>query len=355
MKEKYPFTQEQVRKIYSTNLIDFAVSHGFAIDPEYKDRAAVHVKGYGGLYLFKHGRGYNCFSGGQGNIVDFAMEFLGLSKLEAMEEILGSKAYEQKEHLIPPVEKEKKGKLIIPPKDNNNRKVFAYLTRTRKIEPEIVKTMLNAGKIYQTRQMVQDRIINNCAFLGFDTEGQVKYCALRGCSVGGSYRRDMPDSDKTYGFVMEGKSNRVYEFEAPIDAMSHASFFYMLGMDWEMDHRVSEGCLSKKALDRYLSVHPEINEIVFCYDNDIDGKLPDGTPHNHGQIKAEKESDYYRSRGYQTWIQTPCEKDFNAMLTAANLYRSVTHFLTFYEDNIASQDKQEIEGETEYDEEWDYY
>lgn len=352
MKDNYPFTEEQMKQIYGTNLIDFAVSRGFQLDPAYRDKYTVHIKGYGGLYLFKHGRGYICFSGGKGNIVDFAMEFLGFTKRQAMEEILGCKAYENQKHIIPPMEKEKRGKLEIPPKDNNNRKVFAYLTRTRKLEPEIVNAMIKKGRIYQTRQQVRDKVINNCAFMGYDTNGQVKYCALRGCSAGSSYRLDLPDSDKSFGFIMEGRSSRVYEFEAPIDAMSHASFFYMMGMDWEMDHRVSEGCLSNKALERYLSFHPEIDEIVFCYDNDMEGKLPDGTPHNHGQIKARKECDYYRARGYKTWIQTPCEKDYNAMLTTDNLYQSITHFLSFYGEKVKEQ---ETEGESEYEDEWEYY
>ena len=49
-----------MRQIYNTNLIDFAVQHGFEI--EKGDRNTVHVKHSGGLYLFKHGRGYVCFS-----------------------------------------------------------------------------------------------------------------------------------------------------------------------------------------------------------------------------------------------------------------------------------------------------
>lgn len=50
-----PFTEEQMQQIYNTNLIDFAVRHGFEI--EKGDRNTVHVKHSGGLYLFKHGRG----------------------------------------------------------------------------------------------------------------------------------------------------------------------------------------------------------------------------------------------------------------------------------------------------------
>ena len=49
-----PFTEEQMRQIYNTNIIDFAVRNGFEI--EKSDKATVHVKHNGGLYLFKHGR-----------------------------------------------------------------------------------------------------------------------------------------------------------------------------------------------------------------------------------------------------------------------------------------------------------
>ena len=55
-----PFTEEQMRQIYNTNIIDFAVRNGFEI--EKSDKATVHVKHNGGLYLFKHGRGYYSFT-----------------------------------------------------------------------------------------------------------------------------------------------------------------------------------------------------------------------------------------------------------------------------------------------------
>ena len=42
-----PFTEEQMQQIYNTNLIDFAVRHGFEI--EKGDRNTVHVKHSGGL------------------------------------------------------------------------------------------------------------------------------------------------------------------------------------------------------------------------------------------------------------------------------------------------------------------
>ena len=61
-KRPMPFTEEQMRQVFDTNLIDFAVKHGYEI--EKGDRNTVHVKYSGGLYLFKHGRGYYQFTGG---------------------------------------------------------------------------------------------------------------------------------------------------------------------------------------------------------------------------------------------------------------------------------------------------
>ena len=101
---KMPFTEEQMQKIYNTNIIDFAREHGFEV--EKGDKATLHVKNSGGLYLFKHGRGFYCFTEEKGgNIVEFAMKYLNMEKLEAMELILGSKAYEQTTHVVAPQEK----------------------------------------------------------------------------------------------------------------------------------------------------------------------------------------------------------------------------------------------------------
>ena len=98
--------------------------------------------------------------------------------------------------------------------------------------------------------------------------------------------------------------------------MSHATLCKLQGIDWRKDYRISEGCLSDKALKQFLKDHPQVREIVFCYDNDVDGKLADGAPHNHGQVRAAQAKEYFASLGYVTYIQTPSQKDFNKMLTS---------------------------------------
>lgn len=305
---RLPFTEEQMRQVFETNLIDFAIQHGFEV--EKGDRNTVHVKQSGGLFLFKNGRGFYCFtSNKKGNIIDFTKAYLGASDFkEAVEMILGCRAYEQTEHYVMPMEKLERGELILPPKDKSFMRTIDYLTQVRGIDDEILEAMIKAGKVYGARTEKNGRIFHNCAFVGFDESGKARYCSLRAPSESSKFRQDVEHSDKTYGFTMEGRSNRVYEFEAPIDAMSHATLCKLHGIDWREDHRVSEGCLSDKALQRYLGNHPEI---VFCYDNDVDGKLPDGSPHNHGQVRAEEYAVLYQERGYRVLIQTPQGKDFN--------------------------------------------
>lgn len=325
---KMPFTEEQMKQVFDTSIIDFALSNRLQL--EKGDHATMHVKGLpdgcGGLYLFNHGRGYYWFAKEtKGNILDFAMDYFELStKTQAIEMILGCRAHDYSEDYarlnFTPSEKPPRGELVLPPKDKNFSRTIAYLTGTRGIDKEIVYAMIDEGKVYGARTQIkkdgQTYSFHNCAFVGYDEAGKPRYCALRAPSANSSFRQDVENSDKTYGFCMEGKSNRVYAFEAAIDAMSHACLCKLHGIDWREDHRVAEGCLSDKALYRYLQRHPEITEIVFCYDNDMDGKLKDGTPHNHGQVQAELSAETFADLGYKTMIQTPVGKDFNQDLIA---------------------------------------
>lgn len=93
-----PFTEEQMKQVFDTSIIDFALSNGLQL--EKGDRATMHVKGLpngcGGLYIFNHGRGYYWFSKeSKGNIIDFAKDYFELSsKTQAIEMILGCHAYD---------------------------------------------------------------------------------------------------------------------------------------------------------------------------------------------------------------------------------------------------------------------
>lgn len=342
MPKPLPFTEEEMKQVFATNLIDYARSQGFAV--EKSDRKSYHVKGHGGLYLFP--KGYHHFSRGEsGNIIDFAKEYQGLSFITAVESILGTRAYANT--IPPPPPTPKRGELILPPKGTDTEQTRKYLTEERCLDPQIVDTLIGQGMIYQAVTKSKDTVYQNCAFVSFDKDGKPRYCSLRG--LGGSrFRQDMMNSDKSYGFTMQGTGNRVFAFESPIDAISHATLMKLNGMDDTKDFRISEGCLSDKALTRFLADNPQITEIVFCFDNDVDGKdhkgkmgfpqsrqtlwgeeeqrsegifgeQPNGAEQslrrrNHGQEFAKKCAEKFKAKGYAVYIQTPTRKDFNADL-----------------------------------------
>ena len=189
--------------------------------------------------------------------------------------------------------------LTLPPKAGNYHRVFSYLNKTRKIDASIITDMVRLGKLYQS-----DR--NNCVFVGAtDKDGNTRFACERGTLSGVSYRRDCPDSDKSYSFRIEGKSDTLYVFEAPIDALTHATMFKIKKLDYKKDHRVSLGGLSDVALMKYLEENPQIKVVILCLDNDL-----------RGRAASAKFMKVLKEMGYQAREEFSKNKDYNEDLVA---------------------------------------
>jgi hypothetical protein len=281
---------------------------------------SLHAKHSGGLYFFKDSnKFYHHTTQKTGGAIDFIMEFEGKGFLQAVEHLLGEHP-NIGEYIPPPAPtKKEKGELTLPDRAPNIKRVYWYLCSARGIDTEIVSKLINEKKIYQQADK------GNCVFVGFDENKTAKYCSKRGTSPERPYKGDADSSDKGYPFSMEGTSSRLYVLESPIDVMSHAALSKMHSIDYMQDHRISLGCLSDKALEWYLKQHPEIKQIIFALDNDIDGKLPDGSHCNHGQEAAKRFCDKYEQLGYDVAIQTPATKDFNEDLLCAKNTRIAEH------------------------------
>lgn len=217
-------------------------------------------------------------------------------------------------------QREKKEKLVLPPKssDKNGSSAFHYLTETRCCDKDIVNKLMNEGDIFEAQTEAKGFKFKNVAFVGRDNKNKPKYCSLR--SIGKSvFKKDVTNSDKHYGFTMKAKnekSDRVFVCESAIDVISHATLTKMNNRDPYEDSRISMGGLFDKALDTFLAGNPQIKSIVFAFDNDTTGKDSKGNPHNHGQEFAKKCCEKYSKLGYKVQIQTPQGKDFNEVLQA---------------------------------------
>ena len=164
--------------------------------------------------------------------------------------------------------------------------------------------------------MYQEAEFSNAVFVGYDRDGTARYCSMRSTYPNSKYKRDADNSDKSYPFFVEGKSDLAIITEAPIDLMSHATLTKIFGnTDWRQDHRLSVGCLSMAALDRYLEWHPEIKKLVFALDNDYLARNQKGELANWGQLAAERAIKAYSEKGYKCALHTPHLNDFNTDLT----------------------------------------
>ena len=200
--------------------------------------------------------------------------------------------------------------MTLPDKAQNFKRVYWYLVSVRGVDSQIVSALMNEKKVYQEAEF------SNAVFVGYDRDGTARYCSMRSTYPNSKYKRDADNSDKSYPFFVEGKSDLAIITEAPIDLMSHATLTKMFGnTDWRQDHRLSVGCLSMAALDRYLEWHPEIKKLVFALDNDYLARNQKGELANWGQLAAERAIKAYSEKGYKCALHTPRLNDFNTDLT----------------------------------------
>lgn len=302
------FTDEEIERANQVSLVELAQRQGFKL--ENGGKKALHAKNSGGLYIFKDSnRFYHWTSDTKGGAIDFVMKYDNRTFAEAVEQLIG-KSYEPYVKERTPYIKEERGPLVLPEKAQNFKRAYGYLVSVRGIDPEVVSLLMNEKKIYQEAKY------GNCVFVGYDSENNPKYCAMRSSSEKSSFKMDAINSDKSYPFYREGKGDLLIVNESPIDLMSHATLSKMYGQDWKQDHRLSLGCTWDGALERYLKDHPEIKKIVFALDNDYNARDKDGKrAPNYGQMAAEKYCKKYGEKGYDCAIHRPHLKDFNKDLT----------------------------------------
>lgn len=204
--------------------------------------------------------------------------------------------------------------LKIPQKNTNHRRVFAYLTKTRGISPEIVSDFLHKHLLYEEAGK------HNCVFVGYDKSMKPRHCFIRGTVSNRQYRGDTYGSDKKYGFLVHAehtppKGSKLIVFEAPIDIMSYKSL-YPEDKDSDM---LALGMLSPEPVYTYLADHQDCKDISFILDVD-----------QYGKKAALEFVEKLQSEGYHAQIHQVCSliekvhaKDMNELLQVINSRKAV--------------------------------
>ena len=232
-----------------------------------------------------------------GDAVDFVRRFYNKSYPEAMEYLLGGSGGTLA--VSPSVQKEEKP-FVLPPKNDNMRRVFAYLLNRRGIDREVLYAFVHKGMIYESADY------HSAVFVGFDSNGNPKHAHKRGTGSESSYKGNVSGSQPEYSFHWSGQSDTLYLFEAPIDMLS---FISMQKEGWRQHSYAASCSVSDRVLFQTLKDNPNIRQVVLCLDSD-----------EPGQTAAKRIADKLFVQGIASEILVPVHKDWNEdLLTAASL------------------------------------
>ena len=229
-----------------------------------------------------------------GDAVDFVRRFYNKSYPEAMEYLLGGSGGTLA--VSPSVQKEEKP-FVLPPKNDNMRRVFAYLLNRRGIDREVLYAFVHKGMIYESADY------HNAVFVGFDSNGNPKHAHKRGTGSESSYKGNVSGSQPEYSFHWSGQSDALYLFEAPIDMLS---FISMQKEGWRQHSYAASCSVSDRVLFQTLKDNPNIRQVVLCLDSD-----------EPGQTAAKRIADKLFVQGTASEILVPVHKDWNEDLLAA--------------------------------------
>lgn len=257
-----------------------------------------------------------------GDAVDFVRRFYNKSYPEAMEYLLGGSGGTLA--VSPSVQKEEKP-FVLPPKNDNMRRVFAYLLNRRGIDREVLYAFVHKGMIYESADY------HNAVFVGFDSNGNPKHAHKRGTGSESSYKGNVSGSQPEYSFHWSGQSDTLYLFEAPIDMLSFISMRKVKDLQkvWSREnelknagvferelaaaacrwrqHSYAASCsVSDRVLFQTLKDNPNIRQVVLCLDSD-----------EPGQTAAKRIADKLFVQGTASEILVPVHKDWNEDLLAA--------------------------------------
>ena len=260
------FTEEQKERANSVDLVEFLRMQGEALIPSGRENRlkSNHSITIRGNEWFDHATKEG------GLAIDFFQSFYGLPFPDAVTMLLGgehgevySKAKEKAEVRKP---------FELPPKNNDMRRVFAYLIKHRYIDRDIVSFFAKEKLINESKEQSADKSkeYHNAIFVGYDENGVPRHAHKRGIyTEGKSYKGNIDSSNPCYSFHYIGNSDKIYVFEAPIDMLSFITVHN--DTDWRKHSYLALCGVSEQALIKILEINSCLSHVILCLDYDSAG------------------------------------------------------------------------------------
>lgn len=252
------FTDDQKQRANAVDLEDFLTRQGEKLLRSGREKrlASDHSITVRGNEWYDHANEKG------GCAIDFVQMFYGRSFPDAVTMLLNGEAgpeYRQWELREPEPPKP----FVLPEANHDMRRVYAYLTKIRCLDRNVVSAFARAKMIYE------DAKYHNAVFVGYDSDGVARHAHKRGTYTQGEpFKGNVDGCDPQYSFHHTGQSNTVYVFEAPIDLLS---FISMYPKDWQQHSYVALCGVAEHALLQLLSDNPQVQRIGLCLDNDKAG------------------------------------------------------------------------------------
>lgn len=232
-----------------------------------------------------------------GDAIDFVRKFMNKDYPDAVEYLLHGSC--GRIITSPNIPKRTEKHFELPPKNNNMRRVYAYLLKQRGINKDVLDTFVRKGLIYESANY------HNAVFVGIDKDGNARHAHKRGTAEKSTYKGNAVGSMPEYSFHWYGQNEssagqrdkKLYLFEAPIDMLS---FISMNKQGWQ-HHSYAAACsVSDRVLFQMLKDDPYISKVYLCLDSD-----------DPGQTAAKRISDNLIEKGILHEILVPLRKDWN--------------------------------------------
>lgn len=308
--ETIAYTSEERKRALEVSLTALAQSMGYT---PIRQGAHYSLKEMDSLVIYND-KSWNRWSG-KGNItsgsqIDFLLEFGNVSDVpEAIRQLLdfkGEPMQEVVESTKYSMTKEKE--FALPPKNENCKRLYAYLMKTRGLSQEVIHDFVHRKLIYE------DAVHHNIVYCGYDPDGNIKYAGLRGTAdiYGKKFKMDVPGNNKNYGVnIVNKESGRLLVFESVIDCMSYIDMYHDTA-----SNKLILAMVEDNPLAQFLKDYKHIDTISFCLDNDEAAHISlYGRKDANGILTKEGLVKKYENQGYMVEvIKPPYGKDFNETL-----------------------------------------
>lgn len=281
------YSREQVEQANQVDLEQLLCRNGEQLIRSGKDKrlASDHSITIRGNRWYDHAAGEGGFS------LSFVRRHYNLSFGDAMRLLTGENGQTPLPY-IHEKSKEPAKEFVLPPANDSMRRMYGYLVGNRKIEPDVLSEFVRKKLIYE------DTPYHNAVFIGLDENGVPRHAHKRSTvSMGKQFRLNVEGSNPAYSFHWDGKNGSLYVFEAPIDLLSYIS---LNPEDWQQNSYVSLCGVGSQAMLKQLELHPELQEVFLCLDND-----------QAGQTASERLTEQLERMGKAVYRLVPQMKDWN--------------------------------------------